>query len=125
VKQVRVVPIILFALLTIVSVQAALASPPNSTVADAPASLEMTSLEGFLCNLSRVSSAELPGSDPAPIQATGETCGGCSTAGCANKVVGSRCVVPITGGWAWCLPPTTFTCGGDPRPFCDCLKEYP
>ena len=125
-RQARVISPILFALLTIVSVQAALAVPPDSAVADAPAVLKTVSSEDFLCNLSQVTTAELPGSPPAPIQATGDTCGRCSVPGCVDKVEGSPCWRATGGGWAWCLAPTVATCGGsDPRPFCDCLFEYP
>lgn len=124
-KQVRVISPILFVLLTVVSFQMALAVPPSSTLAAAPANLEMISSEDFLCKLSRVNPAELPGSDPAPIQATGAICGGCSISECVNKAEGSRCWDRADGGWAWCLAPTVATCGSDTRPFCDCLQEYP
>jgi hypothetical protein len=123
-KLARVISPILFALLTVVSIQAALAAPPGSTGAGVSTTPKTVSSEDFLCGLSQVATVELPGAALAPKQATENICGTCGINACDNKVVGSRCTLSPQVGLGWCLQPTAATCS-DGRPYCDCIKELP
>ena len=121
-KKCRVLSRMLFSLLTIVAVEVA-AAPLASMAADHPASPEE-----FLCNLDQRADTHISGSTSIP---TTDICGTCGQYQCANRQVGASCygaynpTAPWTsGGWGWCLPPTTSTCSDD-RPLCQCLTEYP
>lgn len=126
-KKNQVLPVILFALLTVASVKTAPAAPPPSDLADAPDGAEI-SLENFLCDLSRTTGIEFPDTTPVPTPtAVGGVCGGggCSPYSCANKNVGAPCNPAEDGiGWGWCLVPWAELCS-DGSKICRCLQNYP
>ena len=92
---------------------------PSTATASTPV---VNSSSDFLCSLAQAASLEIPGSTPAPTQAS-ETCGSCSGYSCSGRTVGNPCH-KFSGGWGWCLKPTVATCT-DGKPRCDCLTEYP
>ena len=124
-KRCRVLPWMLFSLLTIASVEAAAAVQPASGAVEPSPS----STEDFFCGLKASAAVEIPGLTQAPRSAN-EVCGTCGPDLCDNRFVGAACYGAynptggISGGWGWCIPPTTSTCS-DERPRCDCLTEYP
>lgn len=112
-KKGRVLSLVLFALLTVVSATELAAAPP--------ASVEISSAE-LLCKLSQVSTPDLPGSTPAPKLAV-EVCGTCGQDLCDNRNVGALCYNSGGGGWGWCIPPWGGYCA-DGRPNCQCATDY-
>lgn len=114
-KNNQVILMFLFILLTFASAMAA--SSPEAVALDGTA----IPLEDFLCNLSQTTSAELPGSTPAPTFAQ-QTCGSCGDPFCSGKEVGRWCRY-INGEPTWCIPRST-TCVGDGLPLCFCENQY-
>ena len=114
-KNNQVISMFLFILLTFVSAMAA--SSPDAV---APAGTAIT-LGDFLCKLNQTTSAELPGSTPAPTLAQ-QTCGTCGDPFCSGKEVGRWCRY-IDGEPTWCLP-RAYTCINEGLPQCFCEKEY-
>ena len=111
-KNNQVIPMFLFILLTFASAMAA-----SSPEAVAPAGTAIP-LGDFLCNLSQTTSAELPGSTPAPTLAQG-TCGTCGDPFCYGKEVGRWCGYK-NGQPTWCIPRDLSTCvDGSKRCFCE------